>query len=469
MSKTELDNKIKSVNSSVKDTMHMEIKNTPYESTEEALKANANRFRAIFDQTAVGVAQIKTTTGNFVMVNKRYCDIVGYTQEEMNKTSFMEITHPDDLITDLDNMLRLVDGKIKGFTMEKRYRHKDGSTVWVNLTVSPMWDVGDKPDSHIAVVEDITERKQIEVKLKDLNKNLEQQVEERTAELSELNKILKKDITERKHTEEALKNSKQLLQLLMDSALEHIIAVNKDGVIMFLNRATATFLGGEPKDIAGKHLDDFLPEKTAKEWMHFHSMILQSGVGEFKEDSYTVGGKTLWLYTNSQPVRNHSGENEMVLNVSSDITDRKKSEKVLKEQKEALEQKNTALNEVLGQIEIEKKRIKDNVIANAENLLLPIIEKISLKDQSSEYIPILKRNLLELTSSFGARLSDKKAKLTPREIDICNMIKNGLTSKEMADLLNISPQTIEKHRAHIRKKLGIVNKKLNLPVVLKTI
>jgi len=124
MSKTELDNKIKSVNSSVKDTMHMEIKNIPYESTEEVLKANANRFRAIFDQTAVGVAQIKTTTGNFVMVNKRYCDIVGYTQEEMNKTSFMEITHPDDLITDLDNMLKLVDGKIKGFTMEKRYRHK---------------------------------------------------------------------------------------------------------------------------------------------------------------------------------------------------------------------------------------------------------------------------------------------------------------------------------------------------------
>ena len=63
MSKTQLDNKIKSVKSSVNDTRHKEI-----ESTEEALKANANRFRAIFDQTAVGVAQIKTTTGNFVLV-----------------------------------------------------------------------------------------------------------------------------------------------------------------------------------------------------------------------------------------------------------------------------------------------------------------------------------------------------------------------------------------------------------------
>jgi DNA-binding CsgD family transcriptional regulator len=98
---------------------------------------------------------------------------------------------------------------------------------------------------------------------------------------------------------------------------------------------------------------------------------------------------------------------------------------------------------------------------------LPIIEKISLKDQSSEYIPILKRNLLELTSSFGAKLSDKESKLTPKKIDICNMVKNGLTSKEIADLLDISLQTIEKHHAHIRRKLNIVNQKLNLSSDLK--
>ncbi len=113
--------------------------------------------------------------------------------------------------------------------------------------------------------------------------------------------------------------------------------------------------------------------------------------------------------------------------------------------------------------------MKDNVIANAENLLLPIIEKIILKEESSKYVQLLRKNLQELTSSFGARLSDKKSKLTSREIDICNMIKNGLTSKEIAGLLNISLQTIEKHRSHIRKKLGIINKKLNLSTVLKTL
>ena len=120
-------------------------------------------------------------------------------------------------------------------------------------------------------------------------------------------------------------------------------------------------------------------------------------------------------------------------------------------QKKDLEHKNIALSEVLGQIELEKKQIKDNVIANVENLLLPIIQKLILKRESRNYVQMLRKNLQELTSSFGAKLTNKKAKLTSREIEICNMVKNGITSKEIASLLNISFLTIEKHRINIRK------------------
>ncbi len=148
---------------------------------------------------------------------------------------------------------------------------------------------------------------------------------------------------------------------------------------------------------------------------------------------------------------------------------RKQAEELLHVQKKDLEHKNIALSEVLGQIELEKKQIKDNVIANVENLLLPIIQKLMLKRELRKYVQLLQKNIQELTSSFGAKPNNKKAKLTSREIEICNMVKNGLTSKEIAGLLNISLQTIEKHRSHIRKKLGIVNKKLNLSTALKTL
>jgi len=278
-----------------------------------------------------------------------------------------------------------------------------------------------------------------------------------------------RDITERKLIEYALKSSKELLQLLFDTASEHILAVKNDGTVMFLNKKTASFFGGEPKDYVGKHLRDFLPKEIADESVDNLALIVQSGVGESKESSYTIGGKSIYVHTTLHPIKNNRSETEMVLSVSNDITERKRTEKMLDEQKRALEQKNIALNEVLGQIEIEKRQIKDNIKANVENLLLPIIEKLSLDKGSEKYAFLLQNNLLELTSSFGAGLAEKKSKLTSREIHICNMVKNGLTSKEIAVLLNISPQTISKHRTHIRKKLGIVNEKLNLSSVLKTV
>lgn len=138
------------------------------EKREISLKESEERFRAIFEQAAVGVAQIISSTGRFVRINQRYCDIVGYTQEEMTTTTFMAITHPDDLQIDLDNMQKLIKGEIHKFSMEKRYYHKDGSIVWVNRTVSSMLNVGEESDYHIAVVEDITERKRAEDALQSL-------------------------------------------------------------------------------------------------------------------------------------------------------------------------------------------------------------------------------------------------------------------------------------------------------------
>jgi PAS domain S-box-containing protein len=133
-------------------------------------RESEERFRAIFEHSAVGVAQIDTKTGQFLRINKKFCDIVGYTRDEMTAATFMKITHPDDLKTDLDNIEKLKAGKIREFTYEKRYFRKDGSIVWVNLALSPMWDIDQKPTYHIAVIEDITERKRLESQLQQAHK-----------------------------------------------------------------------------------------------------------------------------------------------------------------------------------------------------------------------------------------------------------------------------------------------------------
>ena len=145
---------------------------TDRKKAELELKESEIRFRTLFEQAAVGVAQVESKTGRFIRINQRYCDIVGYGLEEMMGKRFQEITHPDDLQTDVDNMGLLLEGKIREFSLEKRYCRSDGSVVWVNLTVSPMWAPGQEPDYQIAIAEDITQRKQAEDALRQSEKIL---------------------------------------------------------------------------------------------------------------------------------------------------------------------------------------------------------------------------------------------------------------------------------------------------------
>ncbi len=130
------------------------------------LRESEERLRTLFEQAAVGVAEIDTTTGRFIRINRKYGEILGYSVEEMLALDFMTITHPDDLASDLAQMERLTRGELREFTLEKRYIRKDGAIVWVELTVSPLWAGSKALTRHIAVVKDITERKQVESQLR---------------------------------------------------------------------------------------------------------------------------------------------------------------------------------------------------------------------------------------------------------------------------------------------------------------
>jgi PAS domain S-box-containing protein len=164
------------------------------DASKQALQDSEEAFRTIFEQAAVGVALIETASGRFRRINRRYCDLVGYTAGEMLATTLQAITHPEDRQADLDNMERLHAGSTSPFNLEKRYCRKDGTTVWVNLTVSPTSNPGAAPTHHIAIVEDITTRKSaerersaLESALREVNQSLELRIRERTRELEAAN------------------------------------------------------------------------------------------------------------------------------------------------------------------------------------------------------------------------------------------------------------------------------------------
>jgi DNA-binding CsgD family transcriptional regulator len=144
----------------------------------------------------------------------------------------------------------------------------------------------------------------------------------------------------------------------------------------------------------------------------------------------------------------------------------------LKLQGSRLEELNAALKVLLQSRENDKKELEEKVLLNVKDLILPYVEKLKtrqLKPEQSTYVEILENNLNDITSSFSRRLSSKLYQLTPKEIEVAGLVRDGKTTKEIADLLFSTKRTIEFHRDNIRNKLGLKSRKANLRSHLQSI
>ena len=131
---------------------------TPYKMAEKALRESEERYRAAFDLAPVGVAHLNPE-GRYILVNQSFCQMLGYSRQELEKLTAYDVTHPDDRETAHAWNKKIIDGEVNGHSREKRYLHKDGSTVWAHIAVSAVWDSSGRLKYVIGVVQDITERK----------------------------------------------------------------------------------------------------------------------------------------------------------------------------------------------------------------------------------------------------------------------------------------------------------------------
>jgi len=139
-------------------------------------------------------------------------------------------------------------------------------------------------------------------------------------------------------------------------------------------------------------------------------------------------------------------------------------------ERKALQESNTALRVVLARIEQEKEEIQQDIKTNVEKILIPILEALALQLPPAQlnYVGMLRTNLEEITSPFIGHLSSSYRSLTPTEITICNMIRNGARTKEIAQMRGVAVSTINRHREHIRRKLNITNSDTNLATYLES-
>jgi formate hydrogenlyase transcriptional activator len=202
---------------------------TERQRTEEALRKSEERWRSVFENSAIGVA-LTDLNGRFLATNPIYQKMLGYTEEEFQTVSFLEITHEDYREANFALVAELLEGKREQFQIEKRYRRKDGCLIWVRNNVSLV------PG---------TER------------------------MSRFIMALSEDITERKQAEEALQKSEERVRLILDSAAEAIFGCDLDGTCLFCNQAAARLLAyDDASDLLGQNMHS-LQHHTRKDGSPF--------------------------------------------------------------------------------------------------------------------------------------------------------------------------------------------------------
>ena len=155
------------------------------EAFERALRESEERFRLTFEQAAVGIAHV-APDGRWLRVNQKLCDIVGYTQEELRKLTFQDITHPTDLAEDIARTEKMIAGELDHYSMEKRYIRKDGSVAWINLTVGAVRDAEHSVKYFVSVIEDIRARKGAQERLRESEEQLRELAEFQAAATSNM-------------------------------------------------------------------------------------------------------------------------------------------------------------------------------------------------------------------------------------------------------------------------------------------
>ncbi len=152
------------------------------------------------------------------------------------------------------------------------------------------------------------------------------------------------------------------------------------------------------------------------------------------------------------------------------VVERIQVEQQLQVDRAALQESNTALRRVLSQIEEEKGEVHEAIAQNVDKILMPVLRALDgeIPAQQKRYTALLRKHLEDITSPFINRLSKAFAVLTPLEVEICNMIRDGLTTKEIAQLRHVSPRTVSKQRERIRKKLQLKGEDTNLATHLRT-
>jgi PAS domain S-box-containing protein len=299
------------------------------------------------------------------------------------------------------------------------------------------------------------------------------------------------DLTERKDAEAQLRESEQRLADIIDFLPDATLVIDMSGKVIAWNRAMEDMTGVKAEDMLGRGNYEYaipfygtrrpilidLVFKDDKKIQKKYFFVRKEGDVLLAEAAVQVKGENLSLWGKAKPLYNSKGDIIGAIESIRDITERKQVEESLKYREQELEANNiqlqdlnAALRVLLKQREQDKNDLEEKVLANVKKLIMPYLDKLKKESKclkTMAYLGTLELTLKDIVAPFAHRISSKYVGLTNREVQVAGLIKEGMITKEIAEMLNISESAINIHRYNIRRKLGLT-KKHNLHAYLSS-
>jgi PAS domain S-box-containing protein len=415
----------------------LEVGGVEHTQTEKALRDSEQRYHRFFKNATIGFFR-STPHGRIIEVNAAYARMFGYDSPEQLQAMVTSV--PNQLYVSKQNHYVNVHSILYDkmpFVIENEYKRKDGKHF---IGILHSWPTKNGDGD---VIEGFVE-----------------------------------DITERKQAEDALHQSETIFRHIFDQAPIGAAIINLDFKYRMVNDELCRITGYAKHELISKCVKDITHPDDHEETLESIRLLDNGVIDQYVTDKRYVRkhGITIWVHLSLRLIRDNEDRPEFYLAMIVDINGQKLLSEELRRKNKIVEKKvcelgemNIALRVMLDQRERDKQVIQDQVLTNMRLLVAPYLEKIQREvTQSSveSYLAIIKRNIAEITSSFSRTLNTEYRSLTANEIRVADLIRAGLTSKEIAAIMSISPRTVEYYRGSIRKKLRLSGKTTNLGVHL---
>ncbi len=396
-------------------------------------KREGERYRSIIEHQSELICRY-LRDGTLTFVNDAYCQFFGMTREELIGSDFKNLV-PEQDRKQIEDMIDGMTGGMTLFAVEHRVFMPGGKIGWQMWTNRAVFDDGGNIVEYQGVGHDITDRVR---------------------------------------AEQALKESEIRYRTIFETTTAATMILEEDMTVFMVNTEFERQSGYTKAEVEKKmKWTEFIAdgEGMLERMIEYHYLRRVNEAATPRNYEFRFRDKAGRARDAFMTIAIIPGTRMSVASLL-DISERKKAEMELHEREEELEIKsrnleelNTALKVLLKHREDDREELEERILSNVKELVLPYLEKLkktALKGDQLAYTDIIESNLDDILSPFLRKMTSKYLNLTPREIQIATLIREGRTTKEISEVLNISSRAVEFHRDNIRIKLGLKNKKANL-------